>query len=92
MCLGVPGLLAERLGGDGAAACGIVEFAGLRRRVWLGCVPDAVAGDYVVVHAGVAISKIDAEAAARLLEQLRVMAEDDGWRPAAEEASDEVRR
>jgi hydrogenase expression/formation protein HypC len=47
-----------------------VEFGGVRRRVSLACVPEAAQGDYVLVHAGVAISRIHAAEAARVLDAL----------------------
>jgi hydrogenase expression/formation protein HypC len=49
----------------------IVEFGGLRRRVSLACVPEAGEGDYVLVHAGVAISRINAAEAANVIEALQ---------------------
>ncbi|AKV03368.1 [NiFe] hydrogenase metallocenter assembly protein HypC [Labilithrix luteola] len=52
---------------------GKVRFAGILRDVCLECVPDAVPGDYVLVHVGFAIARLDAEEAARtyaLLEEL----------------------
>ena len=49
----------------------IVEFGGVRREVSMACVPDAAEGDYVMVHAGIAISRVDADEAARVLETLR---------------------
>jgi hydrogenase expression/formation protein HypC len=48
----------------------VVEFGGVRRRVNLACVPQATQGDYVLVHAGVAISRINAAEAAQVLEAL----------------------
>jgi hydrogenase expression/formation protein HypC len=48
----------------------VVEFAGVRRRVSLACVPEAGLGDYVLVHAGVAISRINAAEAAKVLRDL----------------------
>jgi hydrogenase expression/formation protein HypC len=51
-------------------AAGLVEFAGVRRNVNLACVPDAQPGDYVLVHAGVAITRIDEAEAARVLSTL----------------------
>lgn len=76
MCLGVPGKVVDRLPvGQGDLASGLIEFEGLRRRVCLELVPEAVAGDFVVVHAGIAISRIDAAEAERLLEHLRAMNE-----------------
>lgn len=75
MCLGVPGRVVDIDPSD-EFRYGVVEFAGLRRKVCLACVPEAQAGDYVIVHAGVAISRIDADEARRLLDQLA--AEDAG--------------
>jgi hydrogenase expression/formation protein HypC len=48
----------------------VVEFGGVRRRVSLACVPEATAGDYVLVHAGIAISRINAAEAAKVLAAL----------------------
>lgn len=74
MCLGVPGRIVERCAiEEGTLAAGLVEFEGLRRRVCLELVPDAVVGDYVIVHAGIAISKVNAEEADRLLQHLLAM-------------------
>lgn len=78
MCLGVPGRLLSVDGGDGLAQ-GMVEFAGVQRRVCLACVPDASPGDYVIVHAGIAISRVDAEEAARIFTYLQEAGENDGW-------------
>jgi hydrogenase expression/formation protein HypC len=78
MCLGVPGRLVERCIVDPTAlAAGLVEFEGLHRRICLELVPDAIVGDYVVVHAGIAISRIDADEAERLLQHLREMGENE---------------
>jgi hydrogenase expression/formation protein HypC len=79
MCLGVPGLLVERQDqGDGLEA-GLVEFAGVRRLVCLACVPEAAPGDYVIVHAGIAISRLDAAEATKVLAYLQASGDDDGW-------------
>jgi hydrogenase expression/formation protein HypC len=75
MCLGVPGRLVERLESVGGIDFGLVEFGGLRRKVCTGCVPDAEPGDYVIVHAGVAITRIDAAEAERILRHLEEMGE-----------------
>jgi hydrogenase expression/formation protein HypC len=77
MCLGIPGRVVERLGETDGLDHALVEFGGLRRRVCTSCVPDAAPGDYVVVHAGIAISLIDAAEAARLLRELRALGEPD---------------
>lgn len=70
MCLAVPGKVVEWL--ERAQPFGVanVEFDGVRRKVHMACVPDALEGDYVLVHAGIAISRIDSEEAQRLLQTL----------------------
>ena len=75
MCLAVPGRLIEREGERDGLAFAVVEFGGLRRSVCVECVPEAIEGDYVLVHAGLAISRVDADEAARLLDDLRAMGE-----------------
>jgi hydrogenase expression/formation protein HypC len=67
MCLGVPGQLVEWIERDGIFARAVIDFAGVRRECETACVPEAEIGDYVVVHAGMAISRIDAAAAAQAL-------------------------
>lgn len=80
MCLAVPGkvLTKETLGG---VEVGNMEFGGIVRQVALGFVPEAEVGDYVLVHVGLAISKVDAEEAKRtyeLLEQMGAIEEELG--------------
>jgi hydrogenase expression/formation protein HypC len=89
MCLGIPGLLVEAPTTADALATGLVEFAGIRRRVCLACVPEAQAGDYVIVHAGIAISRIDPIEAQRAFAYLRAIGEQEGW---TSEDSNEIRR
>lgn len=72
MCLAIPGkiLTKENLAG---VDVGQVQFGAITRQVALGFVPEAEVGDYVMVHVGFAISRIDAEEAQRtyeILEQL----------------------
>ena len=52
-----------------------MTFGGAVREAHLGYVPDASVGDYVIVHAGFAISRVDEEEAARIFEYLREMDE-----------------
>lgn len=70
MCLAVPGKIVELFDAQPPFTSGLVEFAGVRRRVSLACVPEAHEGDYVLVHAGVAITCINAAEAAKVLEAL----------------------
>ena len=82
MCLAVPGKVVEWLDRDPLFAAAWVEFGGVRRRVSMACVPEARLSDYVLVHAGVAITRVDAEEAARmwslLAECLEESADDEG--------------
>jgi hydrogenase expression/formation protein HypC len=64
MCLGIPGELIEVREANGIRF-GKVRFAGITRDVCLECQPDAGPGDFVLVHVGFAIAKIDREEAAR---------------------------
>lgn len=59
----------EWLERDTLFARAVVDFSGSRRECAMACVPAAEPGDYVVVHAGIAISKVDAEEAARALSE-----------------------
>ena len=70
MCLAVPGKIVELFDAQPPFTAGLVEFAGVRRAISLACVPEAREGDYVLVHAGVAITRIDAAEAAKVLEAL----------------------
>ncbi len=69
MCLAVPGKLISSTG-DGLERTGSADFGGVLREVSLAFVPEAALGDYVIVHAGVAIAVLDEDAAAETLEAL----------------------
>ena len=75
MCLAVPGKLLSITGDDPLARTGKVSFGGILKEVNLTCVPEAKVGDYVIVHAGLAISVLDEEEAARTLEYLQEIQE-----------------
>jgi len=75
MCLGIPGKVIE-IHDDGGLPMGVVDFGGVRRPVCLAYVRDDVGlGDYVIVHVGFAISKVDEAEAARTFEVLREMSQ-----------------
>lgn len=71
MCLGIPGRIIEVQEG-GLMRMGKVDFGGVARQVCLAYVPEAQVGDYVIVHVGFAISRLE-EAEAR--ETLQLLAE-----------------
>jgi hydrogenase expression/formation protein HypC len=70
MCLAVPGRIKETTGDD-LFRVGKIDFGGIIREARLDFLPEAKVGDYVLVHVGVAISRIDEEEAQRTLELLR---------------------
>jgi hydrogenase expression/formation protein HypC len=70
MCLGIPGKVVEWLNHDDLFALARVEFGGVSRECHMACVPEAEVGDYVIVHAGVAISQVDEAQAERIFDEL----------------------
>lgn len=75
MCLGIPGRIVE-LHDDRGLTMGAVDFGGVRREVCLQYVAGTVApGDYVVVHVGFAISRVDEDEARKTFQALRAMSQ-----------------
>jgi len=75
MCLGIPGRVIA-LRDDTALPTGVVDFGGAQRDVCLAYVDGVVnVGDYVVVHVGFAISKIDEDEAKKTYAVLEAMSE-----------------
>jgi len=70
MCLAVPGKVMDITGDDPLMRSGKVSFGGIVKEVNLACVPEAKVGDYVIVHAGLAISVLDEAEATTTLEYL----------------------
>lgn len=79
MCLAVPGRVRRWLDRDPVMAAAEIEFAGVTRTCHMACVPDVEVGDYVIVHAGVAIARIDADEAARVLAELASLPDATDW-------------
>ncbi len=71
MCLAVPGKILSIEGDDPLARKGRVSFGGIVKEVNLAYVPDAVVGEYVIVHVGFALSTLDEAEAQRTFEYLR---------------------
>ena len=84
MCLAIPGKIVELVPGTPHLAT--VEVAGVRRKVDLGLLQDdlPVAGDWVLIHVGFAMSKISEQDAQDQMNTLRILGED-------EQAMQEVR-
>ncbi|MEI7685872.1 MAG: HypC/HybG/HupF family hydrogenase formation chaperone [Planctomycetota bacterium] len=65
MCLGIPGKVIETYQ-ENDLLMAKVDFGGVRKRVCLAYVPDAVVGEYVIVHVGFALQKLDEAEAQRV--------------------------
>lgn len=92
MCLAVPGrVLAVDEGSD--PLTGLIDFGGVRKRACLEYVPEVRAGEYVIVHVGFALQRLDeesAKASLRLFEELGLLEEEfgDAWEQAAQQAGE----
>ncbi len=78
MCLGVPGKVLRVDPSDIGMTMGQVSFGGIVKDVCLAYTPDVQPGDYVLVHVGFAISKLDEQHALDVFETLREMGELEG--------------
>ena len=71
MCLAVPGKVVSTHTNALGMRVGSVSFGGIAKEVYLTLLPDVKVGDWVLVHAGVAINSVDEAEAAATLELLR---------------------
>ena len=74
MCLAVPGKIVSidnTASNNPLMKTGKVDFGGIQKDINLAYVPDAVIGEYVIVHVGFALSKIDEQAALQVFEDLK---------------------
>jgi len=70
MCLAVPGKVVSIDDGDALTRIARVDFGGVARDASLAFLPEAGVGDWVLVHAGVGIARVDEERARRTLAAL----------------------
>jgi len=70
MCLAVPGKIIEIEGTDPLTRMGKVEFSGVIKDINLAYVPEAKINDYVIVHVGFALERINADEAIKLIEDI----------------------
>jgi hydrogenase expression/formation protein HypC len=75
MCLGVPGKILEIEPNSLGMTMGKVSFGGIAKEVCLAYVPEAQVGDFVIVHAGFAISRLDESEAMEVFDLLSQMEE-----------------
>lgn len=83
MCLAIPGKILE-IQELGPMRVARVQFGGIVRQISLDFVPEAVLGDYVMVHVGFAISRVDAVEAERTYKLLQEMGALEAELPPAE--------
>lgn len=80
MCLAIPARIEEVTASGGA----IVNLGGVRKEISLALVEDAAVGDYVIVHVGYALQKLDQDEALRTLEVFAELGELDELREEVE--------
>ncbi|MCW5552855.1 MAG: HypC/HybG/HupF family hydrogenase formation chaperone [Verrucomicrobiae bacterium] len=79
MCLAIPGKIESIQGDDLLTRLGKVNFGGILKEACLAYVPEAKVGDYVIVHVGFALSKVDEAEAQQIFEYLKEMDELDDF-------------
>jgi hydrogenase expression/formation protein HypC len=75
VCLAIPGKLIEVTEDPQGVRMGKANFGGIVKQVCLEYTPEVNAGDYVLVHVGFALAKVDEEEAARTYQLLEEMAQ-----------------
>lgn len=73
MCLAIPGKIVSTSGKGPLELMGRVDFGGILKEVSLAYVPEVKSGDYVIVHAGFALSRVDEEEAGKVFDYLKRM-------------------
>ena len=71
MCLAIPGRVVAISDGEGFDRRGTVDYDGARQEVSLAYLPETKIGDYVLVHVGFAMTRLDADEAERILREIR---------------------
>jgi hydrogenase expression/formation protein HypC len=75
MCLAIPGKVLSINGDDPLTRMGRVDFSGVVKQASLAYVPEVTVGDYVIVHVGFALSKVDEAEAQKIFAYLEEMGE-----------------
>ncbi|MCG8420711.1 MAG: HypC/HybG/HupF family hydrogenase formation chaperone [Proteobacteria bacterium] len=90
MCLAIPGQIVELVDHEPLTRRGVVNFSGVRKAVNLTFVPEAAVGDFILVHVGFAIARIDAQEAERVFSYLRELGELDDLNGNSDRSDDGV--
>ena len=75
MCLAIPGKVVSISGDDPLTRLGKINFSGVIKEASLAYVPEVAIGDYVIVHVGFALSRVDEDEAQKVFEYLRQIEE-----------------
>ena len=75
MCLAIPGKIESISGDDPLSRMGKINFGGILKEASLAYVPEAKVGDYVIVHVGFALSRLDEDEAQKVFKYLKQMEE-----------------
>ena len=75
MCLAIPGKVLSISGDDPVTRMGRIDFSGVVKQACLAYVPEVNVGDYVIVHVGFALSKVDEDEAKKVFGYLKQMGE-----------------
>ena len=75
MCLAIPGKVLSISGDDALTRMGRIDFSGVVKPACLAYVPDVKIGDYVIVHVGFALSKVDEAEAQKVFAYLKRIGE-----------------
>jgi hydrogenase expression/formation protein HypC len=75
MCLAIPGKILSISGDEALTRMGRIDFSGVIKPASLAYVPEARAGDYVIVHAGFALGQVDEAEAQKVFEYLKQIGE-----------------
>jgi hydrogenase expression/formation protein HypC len=75
MCLAIPGKVLSITGDDPLVRMGKIYFGGIVKEASLAYVPEVLVGEYVIVHAGFALCKVDEEEAQKVFGYLKQMNE-----------------
>jgi len=75
MCLAIPGKIESIAGDDPLSRTGKINFGGILKEACLAYVPEAKVGDYVIVHVGFALSRVDEAEAHKVFDYLKQMEE-----------------
>ena len=75
MCLAIPGKVISISGDDPLTRMGKIDFSGVIKQASLAYVPEVRVGDYVIVHVGFALSKVDEDEAQKVFEYLKQIEE-----------------